>query len=77
MTVFANKKNHCLFGYVVMASKINLVCDVNSNKVKWNLKVLVVRLWNVADFEKLDVTYTTKMVLQDENIVMVALYIIC
>ena len=60
-----------------MASKIDLVCDVNSSMVKWNLKVLVAHLWSVPDFEKSNVTYIAKMVLQDEKVVMIALCIIC
>jgi replication factor A1 len=39
--------------------------EINSNRTTWNIRVKIIRLWQVSDFNRINVSFSLEMVLID------------
>ncbi|CAJ2664860.1 unnamed protein product [Trifolium pratense] len=72
-----NLKNLLLFCTVFLFFEMALTVDnrsmfsnideINSDRATWNFKAKVIRLWQVSDFNRVNVPFSVEMVLMDED----------
>nr|XP_016446998.1 PREDICTED: ATP-dependent DNA helicase PIF1-like isoform X2 [Nicotiana tabacum] len=51
-----------------MRANFDCISDISSNKMSWNLKARVLRVWHVPDRDKRNNTVSLELIIQDEKL---------